>query len=629
MFIIGTAGHIDHGKSSLVQALTGINPDRLPEEKRRGMTIDLGFAYMSIPACEIIGIIDVPGHKDLMRNVLAGAWGIDAALLVIAADDGWMPQTEEHLQVLQLLHVEHGIVAITKVDLINDPEWLDAVEEDIRARLEGTLFSNAPVLRVSAKHRFNIEELRASIAKLVTLIDQKKDVGKPRLPIDRVFTVTGSGTVVTGTLVDGSLSQGQKVVIYPGNLHTRIRALECYNETVDRAQPGTRVALNLVGLEKEALNRGDVVFGEEGQIRSSKIVHVRVEVVPRLPLPLKNNVEVMVYSGTREIGARMTLLEKKDLGPGDSAFAQFHFKEEVAARIGDRFIIRRATPAMTIGGGTVLDPAATRHKSKEMGRAIQLLQRRQTLAIDDLILSELEKKKYTRAEELLVASPFSPSDVKGAIAFLEKENKLLAIGSWLIDSTYWTGQAELVSQILSKTHSLYHLERGLRQAGLQNQLDVPKELFDKLIAALIESGKVVRDEDTLALSTHKPQLSRQEETVASEIMELFEKDRTNPPTKREVEIQKPGSGDIVRFMCQQAMLIELQDDVLLKYEHYETIKNEIVEYLTTNKAMSIQQVRTLFGLSRKYILPLLSRLDQEGVTQRHGDDRVLAERRDH
>jgi len=277
MVVISTVGHIDHGKSTLVLALTGIDTDRLPEEKRRGMTIDLGFVYLQLFSGEVIGIIDVPGHKDLLRNVIAGVWGIDAALLVIAGDDGWMPQTEEHLRILDLFQVKNGIVAITKVDLINDPDWLDLVEEDTRLRLKGSTLSNAPIMRVSAKDGTNIEELKRGVAKLVSQIDPKRDIGRPRLPIDRVFTVSGSGTVVTGTLVDGSFLQGQKAILYPKNLHTRIRALECYKEKMDSAQPGTRVALNVVGLEKKVVERGDIVFGEEEQIRSSKIIDVRVE----------------------------------------------------------------------------------------------------------------------------------------------------------------------------------------------------------------------------------------------------------------------------------------------------------------------------------------------------------------
>ncbi len=624
MFIIGTAGHIDHGKSALVRALTSIDPDRLPEEKRRGMTIDLGFAWLRLSSGEVIGIVDVPGHKDLIRNVIAGVWGIDATLLVIAADDGWMPQTEEHLQILNLFHIERGIVALTKVDLIDDANWLDLVEEDIQRRLKGTRLSDASIIRVSTKEGTNIQELRRCIEELILNIAPKRDIGRPRLPIDRIFTIKGSGTVVTGTLIDGALSQGEKVILFPQNVHTHIRALESYKEKTDKAQPGTRVALNLVGLEKGVLKRGDIVFGAQEQIRSSKIIDTRMKLNSQLAYPIKSNTELAVYLGTKEILGRAMLLEGKSLRPGESAFAQFRFKEPVATRIGDRFIIRRPSPAETIGGGTVLDPLASKHKFKDMGKIIPLLERRTNLTIEELILSELDKNKYTKGEDLLVASHYSMAEVTSCTRSLQDKNRLIVVGSWVIDSTYWQKQIEKVLEILTAEHSLHPWRKGLPQAELQNRLDMPNELFNRLIATLIESGEIVRDKDTIALSTHKPRLSPERELVASSILELFERNRTNPPTKRELAVKIPGSEEIIWFMCQQNILVELPEGILFEYKHYENVKSEIINFLRGNNTISIQQVRRRFGFSRKHILPLLSKLDEEGITRRLGDERVLA-----
>jgi len=624
MFIIGTAGHIDHGKSALVQALTSINPDRLPEEKERGMTIDLGFAWLPLSSGEVIGIVDVPGHKDLVRNVIAGVWGIDAALLVIAADDGWMPQTEEHLQILDVFHIEHGIVALTKVDLIDDPKWLDLVEEDIQRRLRGTKLSGAPIVRVSAKEGTNIQELRKSIEELISKIAPKRDIGRPRLPIDRVFTIKGSGTVVTGTLIDGSLSQGEKVTIFPKNLHTRIRALESYKEKTDKAQPGTRVALNLIGLEKELLKRGDIVFGGEEQIRASKILDTRVELIPQPASPIKSNTELAVYLGTREILGNIMLLGRESLKPGESAFAQFRFKEPVATRIGDCFVIRKPSPPKTIGGGTVLDPLAGKHKFKDTDKVILFLQKRVNLGIEELILSELDKNKYVRREELLAASHHSPAEITSSVGLLQSKNKLIVVGSWVVDSTYWQKQMRRVLDILAAEHSLHPLWKGFPQAELQDRLGLPREPFNQLIATLIDSGKIIREKDTIALSTHKPRLSDEQKSVVSNILELFERNRINPPTKRELALQIPGSEEIVRFMCQQNMLVELPEGVLFEYKNYEMVKNEIINFLRRNDTISIQQVRKLFGFSRKHILPLLNKLDEEGVTRRRGDERILA-----
>jgi selenocysteine-specific elongation factor len=301
MAIIGTAGHVDHGKSALIQALTSIDPDRLPEEKRREMTIDLGFAWLRASSGEMIGIVDVPGHEDFVRNMIVGAGGIDAALLVIAADEGWMPQTEEHLQILDLLHIKHGIVALNKVDLIDDPGWLDLIEEEIREKLKGTALCDALIIRVSATKETNIGELRQRLEELVSKVIPKGDVGKPRLPIDRIFTMKGSGVVVTGTLIDGALARGDKVYIFPKKLRTYIRTLESYKEKKDRVEPGTRVAVNLVGLEKEDLSRGDVIFGGEGQVKASKFIDVSIKLVPQLSHPVKSNTEFKIYLGTKEI----------------------------------------------------------------------------------------------------------------------------------------------------------------------------------------------------------------------------------------------------------------------------------------------------------------------------------------
>lgn len=626
MFIIGTAGHIDHGKSALVKALTSIDPDRLPEEKRRGMTIDLGFAWMPLSSGEVVGIVDVPGHKDLMRNVIAGVGGIDAVLLVIAADDGWMPQTEDHLQILNLLHIEHGIVALTKVDLVDDPGWLDLVEEEIQGRLKDTGLSGAPIVRVSARDGTNIQQLKRSIEELTEEITPKRDIGKPYLPVDRAFTIKGSGTVVTGTLIDGTLSQGDKVTIFPKNLHTRIRALESYKEKTDKAQPGTRVALNLIGLEKEALKRGDIVLGGEEKVSSSKVLDASVQLISPLAYRVKSNTEFAVYLGTREILGRMVLLGRESLGPGESSLAQFRFKEPVATRLGDRFIIRKPSPAETVGGGTVLDPLAGKHKFKEIDKVILFLQKRMNLQIEDLILSELDKNKYMKVEELLAASHYSPAEVSSGVRLLLDRNKLVVVGSWVSDAAYWQKQIEKVLDILSEEHALHPLWRGLSQAELQDRLGLPRELFSRLIAGLVDSGKIIREKDIVAFLAHKPRLSPEQELVASKILGLFERQRTSPPTRKELANQIPGSEEIVRFMCQQNMLVELPEGVLLEYKHYETVKNEIIDFLKGHNTISIQQMRELFGFSRKHILPILIKLDEEKVTRRQGDERTLAKK---
>ena len=623
MIIIGTAGHIDHGKSALIQALTSIDPDRLPEEKEREMSIDLGFAWLRTSSGEVIGIVDVPGHEDFVKTMIAGVGGIDAALLIIAADEGWMPQTEEHLRILDLLHIKHGIVVLNKIDVVDDPDWLDLIEEDVRGRLKETVLSDVPIVRVSAKKGINIGELRQRLEELVLQVIPKRDTSKPRLSIDRVFSMRGSGVVVTGTLIGGTLARGDKVYIFPKNLHSYIRTLESYKEKRDRVEPGTRVAVNLVGLEKEDLSRGDIIFGEEEQVKSSEFIDVAIEAIPHLSNPIKVNAEFKIYLGTKEIMGKVALLTGEILKSGESAFAQIRFKEEVATRLGDHFIIRRPSPPETIGGGTVLDPLASKHKFKDRDEVVRFLQRRTGLEIDELVLSELDKNKYMDEKELLVASHYSQQEVMNCVASLRDEGKLIMAGSWVVDITYWQTQIEQILHLLAEKHSLQPLEKGSPQGELQSRLRLPKELFDQLIASLVGSGKIAREQNIIALSTHKLSLSQEQEALVSQILKVFEKSGSNPPTRKELIAQMPNSEGIIRYMRQQNMLVELPEGVLFERKHYESIKSQIINFLRSNGSISIQQVRELFGFSRKYVLPLLNKLDEEGITQRRDDKRVL------
>lgn len=626
MFIIGTAGHIDHGKSALVQALTGINPDRLPEEQKRGMTLDLGFAYLPLSTGEVVGIVDVPGHKDLVKHAIAGLWGIDAVLLVVAADDGWMPQSEDHLRILDLFHIKHGIVVLNKMDLVQ-PDWLDMVEDDIKEKLKGTRLADAPIVRVNSRDGTNIDLLKKRIEELISHITAKRDVGKPRLPIDRVFTVKGSGTVVTGTLIDGVLAEGETIFLYPENVESRIRTLETYKEKTGKARPGTRVALNLVGLEKQDIQRGDIVFGQQDQARDSRIVDVSVELIPQLTMPLKNNTELVVYLGTREIPGRIVLLEGNVIQPGQTTFAQFRFKEAAACRIGDHFIIRKPTETQTLGGGTVLDPVAGRHRAKEGNdKVVEWLKRRVALDLVELILSELDKDGYVAAADLLVASPFSKTEIETTVQSLSKQRKLTIAGSIVVSSAHWQEQSKQTLAVLTEQAASHPMERGLAQADLQARLQLPKEAFDILIAKLVNDAKVVREGSIVTVAGHKPTIAAGQEALAAKVKALFEKERTNPPTRKDLATLVPGSEKVVRFLCEQKVLVELPEGVLLQREHYESARQQIIDYLKDNGNISIPKIRELLGLTRKYILPLVNKLDEEGVTRRDGDDRVLVER---
>jgi len=616
---LGTAGHIDHGKSTLVKALTSIDPDRLPEEKRRGMTIDLGFAWLQASSGEMLGIVDVPGHKHFVRNVIPGLGGIDAAILVVAADDGWMPQTEEHVQILDLLGVNHGIVALTKVDLIDDPGWLELVETDIGERLAQTSLQNSPIIRISSIDGTGIQELKEAIDQLVLKIAPRKYIGKPRLPIDRVFVMKGSGVVVTGTLLNGCLASGDDVFISPNGLTAHIRSIESYKQKVDKAQPGSRVALNLTGVKEEQLKRGDIVLANKA--RTSKIVNVEIRLIPQLE-SLKSNTELIVYLETRELLARIIPIGAKAIQSQEPALAQLQFKEDVATYIGERFILRWQSPNYTIGGGIILDPLAVKYKLRDADKVIAFLGRRKGLGLEELILSEVAKYKYVDREELLAASLYSSTEIAECVIRLFNQGKLIATSSYVIGPGYWQEQIERALELLAREHALNPRSR-LSQGELDSYLALPKEVFARVIATLIDSGQAIREEDTIFLTTHKPKLAQ----AVAEIAELFAQNH-NPTTKKTLITEIPGSSDVIRYMCRQNILVELDDGVLLDREGYEKVKSKIIYFLEDMGQISIQDVHTLFGFSRKYSIPLLTYLDKEGITRREGDVRVLCIKRE-
>ena len=624
MLTIGTAGHIDHGKSSLVKALTSIDPDRLPEEKKRGMTIDLGFAWLQVSSGEMVGIVDVPGHEHFIHNVIPGLVGIDAALLVIAADDGWMPQTEEHVQILDLLGVKHGIVALTKIDLVDEPDWLALVEKEIADRLAVTGLKNAPIIRVSTRDGSGIKELRQAIDRLAVELVPRKDIGQPRMPIDRVFTVKGSGVVVTGTLINGYLSSGDDVFISPGGQAAHIRSIESYKQQLDTAQPGSRVALNLTGIKKGELGRGDIVMASSA--RTSRIVDVELRLIPQLGTPLKNNSQLVFYLETRELLGRVIIFARKEVRSAETALAQVRFKQEVATYIGEHFIVRRQSPAVTIGGGIILDPLAAKYKIKDTDRVVALLERRKSLDIEELVLTELERHGYIEKKEMLPNCCYSAAEIADHVELLRSQNRLITTDACIIDINHWRQQTDGFLDILQREHFANPLKKGLSRALLQSYLDLPRDAFNQLVVSLVDAGKVVSEEDSMSLAAHKPQLSSEQEVMASVIMELFKKSHSSPPTIKEITTQIAGSEDIVRFLCQQDILVKLPEGVLFDTKHYHSVKEEIINFLEKNGQISIQDIHSLFGFSRKYTIPLLSHLDKKGITRRQGNVRVLVKK---
>jgi len=624
MFVIGTAGHVDHGKSALVKALTGIDPDRLPEEKRRGMTIDLGFAWLSLPDGTEVGIVDVPGHERFVKNMIAGVGGIDAALLVIAADDGWMPQTQEHLEILELLGVKEGIVVINKIDLVKE-DWLNLIEDDIKNKLKGTPFEKAVVVRASAIQRTGIEELNKQIQNLIGRLKVRKDIGKPRLYIDRVFTMSGMGTVVTGTLIDGSFKVGQEVEIAPEGIKTRIKNLQTYKKQVESAGPGTRVAMNLIGVEKEKIKRGDVVINP-GTAILTNFLDVKVTVLPDAPFSLKNGSEVLFMLGTSEISGRVILLNQPAqnfellLKPGQTGFARLKLKEPVLARVGDHFILRLPSPPKTLGGGLVLDvfPSRLKRKDKEL---VAFLSRRENLDLSELILTELKKVDFLIREELFKASIFGSDE--SALALLEGREELVIKKNMVIDKARWERLLNQILERVKKEHSDKPFTHGLRISDLSAKLQFKEKLISEGVEYLLSTAKLIQKENYLALPEHRPQLAEKQSPLAQAILKKFEENRFSPPTKSELLEGNPDYQKILIYLLQQGKLVELKEGILYRKEDFEEITQKIKEFISANGPSTVSQIREHLNITRKYAVPILEKLDELGITRREGDKRVL------
>jgi len=621
MFVIGTAGHVDHGKSVLVLALTGIDPDRLPEEKRRGMTIDLGFAWLPLADGTEVGIVDVPGHERFVKNMIAGVGGIDAALLVIAADDGWMPQTQEHLEILELSGVKEGIVVINKIDLVKE-EWLNLVEEDIRQKLKGTALEKSVILRTSATQKIGIEELNNQIQKLISRLKARKDINKPRLYIDRVFTMPGRGTIVTGTLIDGSFKVGQEMEIAPQGIRSRIKNIQSYKKQVDVAGPGTRVALNLIGVEKEKIKRGDVIVNPGTAILTS-FLDIKVKILPDAPYSLKHGSEHLFMLGTSEILGRVILLGEDQLKPGQNGFVRFKLREPVLARIGDHFILRLPSPARTLGGGIVLDifPSKLKRKDKELR---SFLARRESLDLVELILTELKKVDFLTKAEILKASIFSSEEIDKTLTSLENKKEIILKGNKVIDKGKWEKLLSKIFEMVKKEHLDRPYIYGLRISDLVSRIKFKEKLVSEGLDHLLSTDKLKQKENFLSLPEHHPQLNEKQSLLAQEILKKFEKSRFSPPTKGEFLEENLDYQKILLFLLQQEKLVELKEGILYRKKDFEEITGKIKEFIKRNGPSTVSQIREHLNITRKYAVPILEKLDELGITQREGDKRILA-----
>ena len=637
MHVIGTAGHVDHGKSTLVQALTGTHPDRLKEEREREMTIDLGFAWLTLPSGEEIGIVDVPGHRDFIENMLAGVGGIDATLFVIAADEGLMPQTREHLAILDLLQVPGGVVALTKIDLIDDPDWLPLVEDDIRQALRGTVLEKAPIVRISSRTRQGLPELLSALGECLAERPPRPDLGKPRLPVDRVFTMPGFGTVVTGTLSDGSLRLGDEVEILPASLRGRVRGLQTHKRKEDQAVPGSRTAVNISGVDVEAVQRGSVV-AHPGDYQPTRRLDVRFRLLPDVTQPLRHDTEVKFFVGAAEVLARLRLLGSEELLPGEEGWLQLEMDEPVVAVRGDRYILRRPSPGETLGGGAVLDPHP---KGRHKRFAQAMLERLDMLAQGtptEVLLQSLLALGAAPLQDVLHRSTLEAAVAKQALSELLDAAQLLflegelnragpltlnsAVAAQLVTSQgFWSQLASRLLAEIDAYHAANPLRRGLPREELKSRLKLPVRLFNAALRKLVAEGAMLESGPLVQRPGHAIRLNPQQQRQVDALLKRFAASPYAPPTVKECQAEL--GEDLYTALLELGQLTFVPPDVVFRRSDYEHMVAEVRRLITQKGAVTAAEVRDHFNTSRRYALAFLEYLDAQGITLRDGDVRRL------
>jgi selenocysteine-specific elongation factor len=630
MYVIGTAGHVDHGKSALVQALTGTDPDRLQEEKARGMTIDLGFARLRVPAGPDgappldVSIIDVPGHERFIKNMLAGVGGIDLALLVVAADEGVMPQTREHLAILDLLGVERGVVALTKCDLV-ERDWAELVAAEIEETLAGTTLAGSPVVSCSAVTRDGLEELVDRLRARLVASPPRRDVGRPRLPVDRAFTVAGFGTVVTGTLIDGCFEVGDEVEVVPAvvgghqtTLRSRVRGLQNHNHAVARAQPGTRTAMNLAGVEVDELYRGQVVV-RPGWLRPSVAVDVRVRALASVGRPLRHNLNVTFHSGASETPARLRLLEGDRLEPGEEGWAQVRLARPVALVRGDRFVIRDAND--TIGGGMVVATQARRHPR---GRAsvVEELRRRAMGSPEEALAAAVEARQPVERQVLLEEYEGGRDAAQAALESLLAAGRVMQLAAaegpaFVLTRERFEALARAALREVQGFLRQHPLRRGMPREELRSRLEVAPRSFPAIVRGLADAGVVVEREALVSTPGWQPAPSAAQEKEAAAYLEALAASPFSPPLDR-----RP-SDELVSYLAEAGRVVDVGAGVVFAAEAYREMVDAVVARLREQGQITLAEVRDMFGTSRRYCQALLEHLDQRRVTVRRGDTRVL------
>jgi selenocysteine-specific elongation factor len=663
-YILATAGHVDHGKSALVLALTGTDPDRLPEEKARGITIELGFAELRIPspagasaaATYQVGVVDVPGHEDFVKNMVAGVGSIDAALLVVAADDGWMPQTEEHLQILTYLGVRRGVVALSKIDLVADET---AAVAAVRGKLRGTPLAEAPIVPTSAPSGRGIDALRAALAAVLARTEPQPDAGKPRLPVDRVFSLKGSGTVVTGTLTGGTLRRGQAVVVQPGGTATRVRSVQTHKQDVEVGRPGSRVALNLPDVAVSSgrasargaaagagtVARGDVVTlsGVGSPVRTMDVLLERsgratapgVEAAPR---PLKDDAIVQVHHASAAAPARVRLLEgRREIAPGERGLARLALEKPLLALAGDRFVVRDWPEQHTLAGGIVLDanpPPPARKGDPHRAAQQELLRARAAAAPLDaatLVATQLKRDGVATRSAVVCHCRFSSAEIDAAVAALARAGSLVVAAELLADAQWWSALRRRAGEAVDRQHREHPEKSGLPLTELRSsiaagmaegQTEIAATVADALLAELCRDGFERTTTGTLRRTSHRPSLPPRLQAAGEALRRQLAGRPFDPPSRKELAATDVAF-QALKFLLASGEAVEVGPEVVLSADAYARAAAAIRAHIQSRGPATVSELKTALGSSRRVMVPLLEKLDRDGVTRREGDRRVL------
>jgi selenocysteine-specific elongation factor len=627
--VLGTAGHIDHGKTSLIKALTGIDTDRLKEEKARGITIELGFAHLELPSGELLGIVDVPGHEKFVKNMVAGATGIDLVALVIAADEGVMPQTREHLDICELLKIQHGLIVLTKIDMV-DSDWLELVREDINEYMANTFLADAPIVEVSSVTGEGLKDLIQLLDKLVQKIPER-DLGHFfRLPIDRVFSMKGFGTVITGTTISGKIRTGDEITIYPLGINSKIRGLQVHNREMNEIRAGLRTAVNLQGIERAKVQRGNILASRDS-LRTTYMVDVSLDLLSSAPRKLKNRAKVRFHSGTSEIISTVVLLDRDELEPGETCFAQIRLNEPTALLRDDRYVLRSYSPIRTIGGGRALNtlPRKKKRFSKAVLSEMNLLFSGDLNEIIEYFVSS-GRFRGVEQEELPFLTNTGKKKLDETLKGLKAQKKIILYDKErgvLIHRDFLKKARDEILETLTRYHKKFPLKEGLakeelrsRTAGADNA-----KLFNHLIFQLVREGLIVQNKEIVHLKDHQVTLAQDQEEVRRDLEKIYTKSRLQPPYFQEIKEKFPGNtgAEVLEVMVKEGGILKVKEDLYFHRKAIDELKSELIDFLKRNGEITTPQFKEMTGASRKYTIPLIEYFDRTQITVRVGDTRVL------